>query len=343
MQVGQPPRPVATVKHPTRLAESIDADGTIAGPAVERLVTAVGRAVRAARSHRVDELLAFATSAVRDATNRDHVVDRVTRATGLRLGFLSGTDEARLTFLASRAWYGWSAGSMLLADIGGGSLEVAYGHGQEPSLASSLPLGAGRLTRRFLPGDPPPRRHVRRLRLHIEEHLAAHLTEVTHALESARRQRMREGGVPVRPVATSRTFFQLARLTGAPKRKAGAHVPRVLELDRLRAQILVLAAKTHAERARLPGVSRPRAPQILAGAIVAETLMTRLRVPRLEICPWAIREGVMIRHLQAMTDPATADTETAALTQDATLLQGPRLHAVPDLVPAAASPVRCGA
>ncbi|WP_242889768.1 Ppx/GppA phosphatase family protein [Actinomadura litoris] len=306
LKVGAPPAPVTTVKRPTRLAEAVDADGRVAREAMERLVLSVGEAVYAAAEHGVEELVAFATSAVRDAANQREIVDEVAAATGVRLGFLSGRDEARLTFLAARAWYGWSGGRLLLADIGGGSLEIAHGEGQEPALAVSLPLGAGRLTRAHLPGDPPSRKHVRRLRRRVYERLSETSAQVLAGLDDER---------PVRPVATSKTFTQLARLTGAPGRKDGPYTRRVLELERLREQIPVLASKRAAARAKLPGVSRPRAPQILAGAIVAEALMTTLEIDRVDICPWAIREGLIIRRLQAMSDPAAADAETARLTQ----------------------------
>ncbi|TYK53202.1 Ppx/GppA phosphatase family protein [Actinomadura decatromicini] len=306
LAVGAPPGSVTTVKRPTRLAEAIDPEGAVEKPAVDRLVASVGEAVRAAAAHGVEELVSFATSAVRDAANQEEIVARVAASTGVRLGFLSGRDEARLTFLAARAWYGWSAGRLLLADIGGGSLEIAHGDGQEPALALSLPLGAGRLTRAHLPGDPPSRKHVRRLRRQVYERLAETSAQVRPGLEGDR---------PVRAVATSKTFTQLARLTGAPRRKAGPYARRVLDVDRLREQIPVLAAKRAAARAKLRGVSRPRAAQILAGAIVAEALMTTLEVDRVDICPWAIREGLIVRRLQAMSDPAAADDETARLTQ----------------------------
>ncbi|MEV5828903.1 Ppx/GppA family phosphatase [Spirillospora sp. NPDC052242] len=295
---GDAPRTVATVKHPTRLAESIDRDGVLRPEAIGRLLRAVASSVRAATAHDVDELIAFATSAVRDAANRDQIVARVAAATGLHLGSLSGPDEARLVFAAARAWYGWSAGPLLVADIGGGSLEIAHGDGDTPEVALSLPLGAGRLTREHLPGDPPSRKHVRRLRRHVREQLL----EATADLHPAN----------ALAVGTSRTFTQLARLTGAPRRNAGPYVKRELKRKRLRAQIPVLAAASTAERAALPGVSRPRARQILAGAITAEATMTVLDLPRIRICPWAVREGIVLHRLQALR--GAPGTDLAPLT-----------------------------
>ncbi|MBS4465127.1 exopolyphosphatase Ppx1, partial [Lactococcus garvieae] len=110
------------------------------------------------------ELMAFATSAVRDAENSEDVLSRVRKETGVELQALRGEDESRLTFLAVRRWYGWSAGRILNLDIGGGSLEVSSGVDEEPEIALSLPLGAGRLTREWLPDDPPGRRRVAMLR-----------------------------------------------------------------------------------------------------------------------------------------------------------------------------------
>ncbi len=302
LRPGDPPRPVASVKRPTLLAEAIGRDGHIRAPAVDRLVSAVAATAYAAQCERVDELIAFATATVRDAANREPVIARIAAETGVRLGYLTGRDEARLTFLAARDWYGWSAGPMLLMDIGGGSAEVAYGTGEEPVVALSLPLGAGLLTREHLPGDPPRGRDVRRLRRFVYERLAVAGGEI-RALPD-----------PGRVVATSKTFKQLARLTGAPRAKDGPYVRRTLERDRLRAQIPRLAAADDRHRAKLRGVAKTRVHQILAGAIVAEALMTVLDVECAEVCPWALREGIAARRMRTLPQLAVSD-ELAGLIQ----------------------------
>jgi exopolyphosphatase / guanosine-5'-triphosphate,3'-diphosphate pyrophosphatase len=299
---GEPPEPVRSVKHPTLLADAITADGHIRAAAVERLVTAVGATARAAEAERLDELIAFATSTVRDAANREAILARVADETGIRLGYLSGRDEARLTFLAVRDWYGWSAGPLLLLDIGGGSTEIAYGAGEEPCVALSLPLGAGRLTRAYLPGDPPCPRDVRLLRRVVYERLGVVAARIG-ALPPARRV-----------VATSKTFKQLARLTGAPGAAAGPYAHRVLHRDLLREHLPVLAAYDARHRARLPGVAKNRARQILAGAIIAEALMTTLGLEQAEVCPWALREGITSRRMRTAPALASGD-ELAGLVQ----------------------------
>jgi exopolyphosphatase / guanosine-5'-triphosphate,3'-diphosphate pyrophosphatase len=109
-------------------------------------------------------------------------------------------------------------------------------------------------------------------------------------------------------VATSRTFQQLARLCGAPPMRDGPFVPRVLRRDDLSAQLNRLAALPVAERAGLPGISAARARQSLAGAIVAHTAMSLLRVSEVTVCPWALREGILLRRLESATGWHTEDT-----------------------------------
>jgi exopolyphosphatase/guanosine-5'-triphosphate,3'-diphosphate pyrophosphatase len=281
---GGPPLPAYAVKEPTLLAESFAPDGSIDEQGVRRAVEAVSRALDAAQRLAVDELYAFATSAIRDAANRDAIVARIEDSTGIRPQFLSGEDEARLTYLAARRWYGWSAGRLLVLDIGGGSMEIVYGTGLLPDLVVSLPLGAGRLTRRFLPDDPPTAKQLRRLRRHIRDELG----EVA--------ERLAWEGTPNLAVATSKTFKQLARLAGAPPQRRGPFVRRRLTVDDVATWVPRLARTPAAERAELRGVSRARARQVVAGAMVAHAAMSRFKVRSVDVCPWALREGVVLCH-----------------------------------------------
>jgi exopolyphosphatase/guanosine-5'-triphosphate,3'-diphosphate pyrophosphatase len=290
---GAPPLPAHAVKASTRLGESFEADGSLGDAAVGRIVEAVCQAVAASHRFGVEQLFAFATAAVRDAANRDSIADLVERESGIRPQFLSGEDEARLTYLAVHRWYGWSAGRQLVLDIGGGSMEIVLGRDAEPDVAVSLPLGAGRLTREFLPDDPPSHRQVKAVRQHVRDTLR----EVS--------DRLRWEGPPSRAIATSKTFKQLARLTGAPPQRKGPFVRRTLATDDLAAAIPRLANMDTRQRAELRGVSASRAHQILAGAIVAKTAMNSLDISRVDLCPWALREGIMLHYLQSSLDEAT--------------------------------------
>jgi len=285
---GVAPVPAFSYKTELRLAELLDDSGRIRDEGANRLVAFVLDAMGQAEDKGVEEMLSFATSAVRDAPNGDAVLDRVRREAGTELQVLSGADEARLTFLAVRRWYGWSSGRLLVLDIGGGSLEVATGSDEEPDAANSMPLGAGRLTRDLLVGDPPSAVEVRALRKHVRAVFARDVGRVTRA------------GAPDRVVGTSKTFRSLARLTGAAPSTDGPYVRRVLRHDQLLTWLPKIADMTSVERATLPGISAGRAPQLLAGALVADAAMDLLGVPELEICPWALREGVILRRLDQL-------------------------------------------
>ncbi|MGA5842310.1 Ppx/GppA phosphatase family protein [Streptomyces pseudogriseolus] len=285
---GARPLPAHSHKAELRLAQLLDDDGSIGPGGIDRLVAVVYEALQAAEDKGVEELLPFATSAVRDARNADDVLGRVREETGVELQVLSGEEEAKLTFLAARRWFGWSSGKLLVIDIGGGSLEIAYGLDEEPDAAVSLPLGAGRLTAGRLPGDPPEAEDVRALRRHVRTEIARTVGEFSRF------------GPPDHVVATSKTFKQLARLAGAPGSAEGLYVQRELKRESLEAWVPRLAGMTAAERAELPGVSEARAGQLLAGAMVAEGAMDLFGVERLEICPWALREGVILRRLDHM-------------------------------------------
>lgn len=285
---GARPLPAHSHKTELRLAELLDADGAIGIDGVERLVATIAEALQAAEDKGCETVLPFATSAVREATNADQVLARVKRETGVDLQVLSGDEEARLTFLAARRWFGWSAGKLLVLDIGGGSLEIAYGIDEEPDAVVSLPLGAGRLTAAWLPGDPPDPEAVRALRRHVRARIARTVGEFTRF------------GEPDHVVATSKTFRQLARIAGAARSAEGLYVQRDLSRKSLEEWVPKLAVMTAARRAGLPGVSEGRASQLLAGALVAEAAMDLFGVEDLEICPWALREGVILRRLDQL-------------------------------------------
>ena len=206
----------------------------------------------------------------------------------MTLDVLSGPDEAKLTFLAIRRWFGWSAGTLLMVDIGGGSLELAQGMDEDPDVAVSLPLGAGRITRDLLAGDPPSSTTVREARRKVRALLAKEMRPFTKATN------------PDRAVGTSKTMRSLARICGAAPSSEGMYAPRHLDRADLSEVLPRLATMSSEERQTISGVSAARASQILAGAIVAEAAMDLLGVERLEICPWALREGVILRRLDRM-------------------------------------------
>src|SRR5437879_1315419 len=165
---GAQPTPQLSHKRAQRRAEHVDKRGDLAKAGADALIAATIDARKQAKELGCDELLAFATSAVRDARNSGEVLKRVGKEADVDLTVLSGEDEARLTFLAVRRWLGWSAGNLICLDIGGGSLELGAGTDEDPAFAVSLPLGAARLTRDWFHSDPPGKSSVAALREHVD-------------------------------------------------------------------------------------------------------------------------------------------------------------------------------
>ncbi|MGJ4098138.1 Ppx/GppA family phosphatase [Corynebacterium macclintockiae] len=284
-QRGGPPTPMSNWKTPMRLVEYLDKKGAINAKGQEKLLNGVALAKEMSEQFRCEGMLPFATSAIRSAENSEKVLDKVEKETGVRLRILSGEEEARLTFLAVRRWYGWSAGRICDLDIGGGSLEMSIGMNEDPDVACSVNLGAGRLTREWFDTDPPSKKKIAALKEFIDEELN---DPVEKLLDS--------GDIDL-AVGTSKTFRMLARLTGAAPSSAGPRVKRTLTQAGLRQLIAFISRMTAADRAELEGVSAERSHQVVAGALVAEATMRKLDIDVLHMCPWALREGVIFRQL----------------------------------------------
>ena len=286
---GAAPLPAYSYKEPLRLAEHLDDTGAVSEQGIDALADFTSQALRVAEDKGSEDILAFATSAVRDAENSEAVLAEIHERTGQHIAVLSGEDEARLTFLAVRRWCGWSAGRLSVFDIGGGSLEIAGGADEAPDVAWSLPLGAARLARQHFGDVVPDEETVRLLRKQIRADIARDAGLLLRA------------GSPDHAAATSKTFRSLARICGAPASGDGPLVPRTLQLDTLAEWIPKLVTMTPAELSDLPGVSASRSHQIVAGALVAEAIMDIFGLPELDVCPWALREGVILERIDQIT------------------------------------------
>jgi exopolyphosphatase/guanosine-5'-triphosphate,3'-diphosphate pyrophosphatase len=285
---GAKPLPAYKEKTELRLVDLLDGDDAVDGEGVDRLVESCRNAVVIAEDKGATSMLAFATSALRESSNGAAVIKRVRKEAGVDLHVLSGEDEARLTFLAIRRWYGWSSGRLLCFDIGGGSLELAVGIDEEPDAAVSLPLGAARLTRSWFSSDPPSDDEVRALRRHVRAEIADVVGKINRF------------GAADQAVASSKTFRSLARVAGAAPSGEGPYVRRLLKRGDMTDLVAKLASMSADERAKLPGVAKGRAAQLLAGAIVADAAMDLFDVPFVDICPWALREGLILRRLDQL-------------------------------------------
>ena len=281
---GARPSPATNQKVELRLHEYLNKEGEITAEGVALLEESIADAISHAKEFQTEEILAFATSAIRDAKNGKDILDQINKKFEIDLQVLSGDDEAQMTFLAVRRWLGWSSGRLLVLDIGGGSLEVAVGDDERAEATISLPLGASRLTREYLDSDPHTSKDIKALETFVLDSVKRDVPEdiMDHIADHF--------------VATSKTFRTLARL--------GEHWfddnPKYLKINSLTKMIPKLQDMSNKQRAELPGVSQSRARQIVAGAIVARTVMEKLHINELEICPWALREGIVLRWLDWM-------------------------------------------
>ena len=285
---GAAPLPAYSYKQPLRLAEHLDQDGAVSEMGIAALTDFTAEALEVADEKGCEQMLPFATSAVREATNSDVLLEHVRQRTGVAIEVLSGEDEARLTFLSVRRWFGWSAGRLAVFDIGGGSLEIAAGGDERPDVAWSLPLGAARLARQFFE-EAPDEDDLLKLRKKIRADIARDAGNLLRA------------GTPHRAAATSKTFRSLARICGAAPSGEGSLVPRTLKRSDLTNWIPKLMELSGEELAELPGVSPSRTHQIVPGAIVAEACMDIFDLAELEICPWALREGVILERIDTLS------------------------------------------
>lgn len=285
---GSPREPLLNHQTRLRLDRELDIHGRLSEDGIAAITAAVAAGMTTAYRHGVSDVYPLATSSIRDAANAAEVVGHVAGETGVELRFLSGRHEAELTYIGARRWYGADAGPLLVLDIGGGTVELAAGRGEKATFARSLPLGARSMTRDWLPSERVSKKQIRALRTHA-------LDVVTTTL----------GTLDVagpRVVGCSKVLQQLARLAGARPGKS-----RELRLEDLSAWVPRLAAIPPSRRAELPGISRSRAHQALAGAIVAEALLT-VAGGKVAICPWSTRDGLLL----TLQDKAKAAAAAAA-------------------------------
>jgi exopolyphosphatase/guanosine-5'-triphosphate,3'-diphosphate pyrophosphatase len=292
-------RPVLSHKVRLRLDQAIDSSGRISREGMARVAVAVDQARQAVRRAGVPTVVPFATSVIRDAANAGDVVDLVAKRTGVELRTLSGRQEARLSYLAARHWFGWSAGPLTVLDVGGGTVEMAVGDGTEPVAAHSLPLGARTLTRLW-ESEKLTGKRLRRTTAELVQMINADLPAGL------------PDGARCRAVGCSKVFQQLARLTGARSQRDGPFVTRQLRAADLERWIPRLAKLPAAERARLPGISAHRAHQSLAGAIAARALLAATGHEVVDICPWSTREGLLITLLEQPAWHADGDLVAVA-------------------------------
>jgi exopolyphosphatase / guanosine-5'-triphosphate,3'-diphosphate pyrophosphatase len=241
---------------------------------------------RLAESHRVDEVIAVATSATREAENGGEFLHAVTHQTGIRPRVISGTEEARLIHTA--AVYGVSVPGdvAVVIDIGGGSVEVTRGSGPAVDAGRSFKLGVIRLTERFVKSDPLEPRDERKLTRHIDSEIGAYLDEIA-----------RDGFDRV--IGTSGTILSLGAVAlaadGLPP-SASLRNRRIAakQIRRARKELVALDIE---RRLRVPGLEPRRVDLAVAGAILLDEILRRLGADEITLCDLSLREGLILDYI----------------------------------------------
>lgn len=277
-------------KTTTRLGDRDPKTGELTPAAMERALAALARCRDLAASFRAHEILAVATSAVREAPNGRDFLDQVQARVGLRVNLISGPEEARRIYLGVLSGMELDGRPHAVIDIGGGSTEIILGNGQEPRFLSSTKVGAVRLSHEFVHSDPISDPEFEALRAYARGMLE-------RATDDLRASLLPEETIEqVRLVGTSGTIECLTALhafetTGTlPDRLQGYRLSRAA-LDDI---IERLRRMTLAERLALPGLGDRRGEIILSGAVILQAAMDLLEMESLVACDRALREGVVV-------------------------------------------------
>ena len=254
--------------------------------AMTAALAALSKFERLARSHQVDEILACATSATREAENGGEFLAEIERHTGIRPRIITGTEEARLIHLA--AVYGVDTPKIaVVIDIGGGSVEITLGTGRDAAWARSFKIGVIRLTERFVSTDPVSRRDERRLTAHVGEQVARYLGRIADA------------GFD-RVIGTSGTILSLGTLATTIERGTSPSEVRNLRVSAkaIRRVRKLVTSLTLEERLQLPGLDPSRADLTPAGAVLLDALLRTVGADEITLCDLALREGLVLDYIQ---------------------------------------------
>ncbi|MGK2859025.1 MAG: Ppx/GppA phosphatase family protein, partial [Thermoanaerobaculia bacterium] len=241
-----------------------------------------------ARRWEVDDILAVATSAVREAPNGRDFIERAEAASGIRIDAISGEQEADLIYRAIRSAVDFKGGTALCIDIGGGSIELVVATDSEVYFAQSHPLGAIRLAERFFRSDPPAPAEIDACRKHVRKTLRKTLSRVgTLGFDFC--------------IGSSGTITTLAELAGKQTDEAVASGLRWLERSDLEALVAKLATVSASKRVEAFDIEPKRADTILSGGIALHEILLAVDRRRLRACTAALREGLVESWLEEST------------------------------------------
>jgi exopolyphosphatase/guanosine-5'-triphosphate,3'-diphosphate pyrophosphatase len=299
--------PIVREKEMLRLGDLVARTGEIGEEAMESAIEVLSRFKTIATAHRVDEIIAIGTAAIREASDGAEFVKRAERSTGMVIKVVDGLVEAQTIFSAVRASVLIDPSPALAIDLGGGSLELMVGDQSGLAFATSTRLGVGRLTAEYLDDDPPSSAQLKRLNAHIAEELEPVIDEIAELK-------------PRMLIGSSGTFACLARMAAALR---DGLIPESLNqlsvyADDLRAVSRRIFDLNTAERAKLPGCDPKRSELLPAGISVLTYIMSEMDLDELVMSEWALREGIVISAISAH-DRADLDDDPRAIRRSSVL------------------------
>ena len=265
-----------------RLGEGVDQTKRLNSAAMDRVIECLREWRGIIDNHQVDVATAVATSAVRDAANREEFLRRVKQETGFDVEVITGDEEARRTLLGIRS--GLSAGviDMIALDIGGGSTEFILDRPGQVPIVRSIDIGVVRLCERVLKHDPPTTEEVEQAREWVRRETQSAVVGM-------------KGYQSVAFVGTAGTITALAAMAQKLPTYEPARIHNYrLALASVQELEQTLLSRKKADRIGLPGLEKNREEVIAAGAIIIRTIMETLGRPSVLVSDLGLREGVLI-------------------------------------------------
>ncbi len=275
-------------KDMTRLGDGSFKDGRLKASATQRAVGVVSRFAKIAENRGVRKIIAFATSAVREAANGPDLLLQIQKKTGIKVRVITGQEEARLIFRAVHQSIPREHHKLWCVDIGGGSVEINAARDLDLLLSESLKLGVARLRDLYLKDDPPTQRQWQKLNKHVRKVLKK-------ALAHMRDKKFHSTYL----VGTSGTVQNITQMAHRLHHKEPLLLMNgaTLDTDDLDAVTRALLKSEPRERTKIPGIDPTRADQILGGCALLRELMDLLHVRKLVVCDKGIREGVILDYV----------------------------------------------
>ncbi|MEP0772182.1 Ppx/GppA family phosphatase [Trichocoleus sp. ST-U1] len=278
---------IAREKDTVRLGDRDKKTGNLTPAAMERAIAALRRFQGIAKSLNAEQIIAVATSAVREAPNGRDFLKQVEADLGLSVNLISGQEEARRIYLGVLSGMELNNHPHIIIDIGGGSTELILGDSHEPRSLSSTKVGAVRLTAELITTDPISNGEFQSLQAYVRGQLERAVDELRAVLQPGEQPRL---------VGTSGTIETLVTIHA--REKLGTNPFSLngyqLSLNDLRDLVNRLRRLNYLERAAIPGMSERRSEIIVAGAVILQEAMTLLGAELLTVCERSLREGVIV-------------------------------------------------